>query len=655
VSIRIQLLGPLEVVQADVKVELPAKKTLALLAVLARRPGVPFEREWLAALLWPDVGEAQARTSLRQALGHLRKVLVPELVVGGADRVHLDPALVSVDTAEVDQLLGKAPSEREALTELWRGPLLEAFPALEQPFADWLANERAILAERVGTGLEECLAALSASGHGARAIAVGTRLLTIEPTREPTHRALMRLYMDGGDKPQAMRQYERCRESLWRELGLKPSLETEKLRKSLVETDRESPETRPPASFSLVEDGKLTLAIVPFEFDGGDVEARVLAQTLCEDLATELSRFRPLAVVSRQSVAAVLEKTRVPEELARETSAKLVLSGSVRRALGRARVTACLIDGKTGLEIWAERWEVLEEDPFSAVDKLTRSVVGALALSIDRARLGQARRRPRERLEVYECWLRGLECLRRGSDQSDEEARSFFEQALSLSPTFGRAHAGISLSHFNDWSCQAWSRWDERERLAFEHARRAVDLDDQDHVTHFILARIHVYRREFELGERHLEQALALNSNDADMLMHAAVAFSQLGEGDRAKRLADDAMRLNPKHPDWYYAIAAFPRLVCREHSEVRRFALRAPDGFVDTRALLAIACAHAGQEVEAREHAARFMANFREKIAAGRDVSPAAARDWLLTVNPLRRPSDAEHFRDGLARAGIG
>ncbi len=69
-----------------------------------------------------------------------------------------------VDTAEVAEVLLRAPKEREALAELWRGPLLDGFPALEQPFADWLANERAILAERVGTGLEECLAALSAGG-----------------------------------------------------------------------------------------------------------------------------------------------------------------------------------------------------------------------------------------------------------------------------------------------------------------------------------------------------------------------------------------------------------------------------------------------------------------------------------------------------------
>lgn len=653
-SIRIKLLGQVEVSRAEARVELPAKKTLALLAVLALRPGVPFEREWLASLLWPCVAEAQARTSLRQALGHLRKALGSELIGGGVDRVHLEPSLVRVDTAEVEAVLQQPPTERERLTELFRGALLEGFPAIEQPFSDWLANERAVLSERVGAALEECLAALSAAGQSARAISVGAHLIALDPTRESTHRALMRLYLDAGDKPRALRQYERCRESLERELGLVPSPETERLRQQVLAASSVPPVVAGPPSTARVEDSRLTLAIVPFDCDESDAEAWVLSQALCEDVATELSRFRPLAVVSRAHVAAVLERTRDPAELARATGAKLVLSGSVRRGAGRARVTAFLMDVKSGLEIWAERWEVLDDDPFSAVDKLTRSVVSALALEIDRARLGQAKKRPRERLEVYECWLRGLECLRCGTEHSDEEARRFFERALELSPGFARAHAGISLSHFNDWSCQAWARWDERERLAFEHARRAVELDDEDHVTHFILARIYVYRKQFELGERHLEQALALNANDADMLMHATVAYSQLGEGERAVELTDDAMRLSPHHPDWYYAVAAFPRLVCRRYQEVLHFGMKAPDGFVDTRALLAVACAHLGRSEEAREHVERFLTHFREKIAMRRDVSPSEARAWLRKVNPLRRASDAEHFEAGLTLAGL-
>jgi tetratricopeptide (TPR) repeat protein len=331
-----------------------------------------------------------------------------------------------------------------------------------------------------------------------------------------------------------------------------------------------------------------------------------------------------------------------------------MLAGSVLVSTARVRVTAALVDCTTTLQLWAERWEVPQDDFLVVLERLTKSLVGALALRIDEARLENARRRPRERLEVYECWLRGLECLRRGTPASDDEARGLFEQALSLAPDFARAFSGISLSHFNDWSCQAWDRWDERERLAFVNARKAVELDDDDHLTHMILARIHVYRREFELGERHVEHAIGLNSNDTNMLMHASLAYAQLGNAERACELAGMALRLHPKHPDWYYPIAAFAQLIARNSGEALRLALRAPDGLVDTRATLAIACVHLNDVTAARDHARRFLEHFRAKITPGREPEAGEPARWFLRVNPLRRSSDERYLLDALVRAGI-
>jgi len=244
--------------------------------------------------------------------------------------------------------------------------------------------------------------------------------------------------------------------------------------------------------------------------------------------------------------------------------------------------------------------------------------------------------------------------LRGGTAASDDEARGFFEQALALTPEFARAFSGISLSHFNDWSCQAWDRWDERERLAFSNAKKAVELDDDDHVTHMILARIHVYRREFEIGERHLEHAIGLNPNDTNMLMHACLAYAQLGEAERACELASNAFKLHPKHPDWYYAVAAFAQLIARRPEQSLRLALRAPDGLVDTRATLAAACIHLDDAAAARDHARRFLEHFRTKITPGREPERGEAARWLLRVNPLRREADAEYLLGALVRAGI-
>jgi len=641
-------------------VELPARKSEALLAVLALRPGVPFGRDKLISMLWPDVPDTQGRTSLRQALGHLRKSLLPDAFVSSADRVHLDPRAVWVDTAELERWSRAAPGEREPLGELWRGPLLDGFAPLEDGFDTWLEGERMRLAERAAVALEECVAALSAAGATSRALETGARLLSIEPARESAHRALMKLHAERGERAAALRQYEQCRALLEREFGVAPSDETQRLQRNVVAADgtQAAPAPQwapaPPSRRSFADEGRLPLAVIPFEASPGTPEVALLAQALTEDVTTELSRFRQLALISRASLASVLARGSAPEDIAAGTGARMLLGGSVRFHGQGARVTASLVDTTTGLQLWAERWDAPLEDPLAAADRLTRSVVSALALRIDEARLGAARRRPRERLEAYECWLRGLECLRRGAPEADDEARSFFEQALAIAPTFARAHAGISLSHFNDWSCQAWDRWELRERLAFENARRGVELDDADHVTHYILGRIYVYRREFALGERHLEQALALNVNDADFLIHAAVALTQLGQPERAWEFAETALRLNPKHPDWYYPCAAAPLFFTRRLDEAVALALRAPDALVDARAILAAAMAHLGATELATEHAQKFVHQFRLKIARGREPTTAEAVDWLLRVNPLKRDADADFLLDGLIRAGL-
>jgi len=648
---RIRLLGGLELEVNGSRCEFPARKSEALLCVLALRPGVAFEREWLAALLWPEVPEAQARTSLRQALGHLRKHLPDGAIAGGTERLYLAPGGLWVDTAELERGLDLAPAERAPSAELWRGELLAGFPAIEAPFGDWLAEQRAALRERAASRLEESLAALSAAGSAEPALAVGRKLLEIEPTREAVHRALMRLHAEQGDRAAALRQYERCRELLERALGLTPSPETERLRSEIADGSRAA-EVAAPASAT-----RLVIAVLPFGAAASGEErqrAELLAAALTEDVTTELARFAGLSLVARGRSALIAARGTPSAEIRRETGARLVLSGNLRLIEGRLRVTAALVDTTTDLELWSERWELLADDFAGLLDRVARCVVGALALRIDEARLGEARKLPRERLETYGCWLRGLECLRRGTPDADAEAQGYFERALELSPRFARAYAGLSLCHFNDWSCQAWDRWDERQRLAFEAAARAVELDDGDHVTHTILSRIHVYRRNFDAGERHAERALALNANDANMAMHLALVFGQLGDAARANALADTALNLNPSPPDWYLACAAYARLMERRPAEALRFASAAPDCLVDTRAVLAAASSLTGDADSARAHAAAFLRNFREKIGPVAEAGGGEAVRWILHVNPQRDPRDAEYWLEGLRGAGL-
>ena len=397
--IRVHLLGGFSVVIDGAAVALPARKTEALLAVLALRPGVALAREWLAGLFWPDVAESQSRTSLRQAVSHLRRCLGEAALVATADRLHLDPALVSVDVAEVERLIAGPAVERAPVAELYAGELLRGFPSIEDPFERWLVEERTRLADHVGAKMEECLAALSALGKLEPALAVGTWLLAQEPTRESVHRALMRLYAERGDRAAALRQLERCRSVLDRQLGIAPSRETLALAALLTGTADENP---PASAAAHTEDGRLRLAILPFEPLSDEGSAPLVALALTEDLRTELARFRQLALLA-------LDRN---DGAAAGGRARLVLRGSVRSLGERTRVTASLIDTATELQLWAEKWESTDGEVFNVLDRITRSVVGELALKIDEARLEWTRRLPRERLAAYECWLRGMECLR---------------------------------------------------------------------------------------------------------------------------------------------------------------------------------------------------------------------------------------------------
>ncbi len=189
---------------------------------------------------------------------------------------------------------------------------------------------------------------------------------------------------------------------------------------------------------------------------------------------------------------------------------------------------------------------------------------------------------------------------------------------------------------------------------ACESARRAVELDDTDHVTHLILGRIHLYRRDYALAERHLTRAEALNPNDADMLVQLALAWSYLGESERAQRLADLAMRLNPLHDNWYYMFMLPASIVRRRFRDVVAMGLRCLDEATDTPAYVAAAYAHLGELDEARRHVEGYLGYFQRRITYGRPPRPGEALDWLKLVNPYRRPTDLDLLLDGVTKAGL-
>ena len=237
--LKIQAFGGLQVFSpAQRPLSVPAKKVQALLAYLALNAGRPQPRAKLAALLWSDSNEAQARASLRQALLVLRKALDlgdADLVAGAGETIELNPASAETDVYTFERLLedGSAAALEQA-TQLYTGELLEALETREPAFDDWLMARRSHSRERAIAAMTKLLGHYTQSDESERAVTVALRLLALDPLQESVHRTLMQLYVRQGRPACALRQFQLCREVLARELHVQPHAQTVQLRDAIA-------------------------------------------------------------------------------------------------------------------------------------------------------------------------------------------------------------------------------------------------------------------------------------------------------------------------------------------------------------------------------------------------------------------------------------
>jgi DNA-binding SARP family transcriptional activator len=231
---RLQLLGRFALVDPSGEaVALTSKKGQAMIACLALAGDRGVTREELQSLLWSDRDEAQASSSLRQALSALRRSLgngeASPLKVTGAE-VTLDPAAIAVDAAAFEVLsASKDLSDLEAATNLVQGELLEGLDVRDQAFEDWLLLERQRLSSLEAVLLEKLLKRYELERKTDKALEMAERVLRRDPLRESVYRSLMRLHAAAGDRSAALKMFERCRKALKDELGLEPEEATKAL------------------------------------------------------------------------------------------------------------------------------------------------------------------------------------------------------------------------------------------------------------------------------------------------------------------------------------------------------------------------------------------------------------------------------------------
>src|SRR5882757_1858781 len=208
---------------------------------------------------------------------------------------------------------------------------------------------------------------------------------------------------------------------------------------------------------------KPSIAVLPFTNMSGDPEQNYFADGMAEDIITALSHFKALFVIARNSSFTYKGRAIDIKQVGRELGVRYVLEGSVRKAANQVRITGQLVDTATGAHLWADRFDGGLGDIFDLQDKVTESVVGAIAPAVERAEIERAKRKPTESLDAYALHLRGLASYYQfGSRQANDEALRLFNSAIEIDPDFASAYALAALccvwAKINGWPAQTSPR-----------------------------------------------------------------------------------------------------------------------------------------------------------------------------------------------------
>ena len=195
---------------------------------------------------------------------------------------------------------------------------------------------------------------------------------------------------------------------------------------------REAPETR------LALPDKPSIAVLPFQNMSGDPEQDYFADGMVEDIVTGLSRIKWLFVIARNSSFVYKGKAVDVRQVGRELGVRYVLEGGVRKAGGRVRITAQLIDAETGAHLWAEKFDGDLHDVFELQDQITERVVGIVEPSLRKSEIERSRRKRPESLDAYDLYLRALPYFTMISIGSVPIAAGFLTDALKLDPNYRR-------------------------------------------------------------------------------------------------------------------------------------------------------------------------------------------------------------------------
>ena len=382
---------------------------------------------------------------------------------------------------------------------------------------------------------------------------------------------------------------------------------------------------------------KPSVAVLPFQNMSGDPEQEYFADGMVEEIITALSRIRWLFVIARNSSFTYKGQSVDVKQVGRELGVRYVLEGSVRKAVGRVRITAQLIDAQNGAHLWADRFDGSLEDVFELQDKVALSVAGVIEPTLRAAEIRRSSTRPTCDLTAYDLYLRALALAFFWQRDTNDQALKLLEEAIERDPNYGLALVHAAAQHYN-LHVTGWTDDPEASRVkGIDLCRRALQVAGDDPnvlgTAGFTLA---YFGEEIAVAIGLVDRGLQLNPSFARCWQWSGWLNLWAGHTEPAIKHFETSLRLDPRerraNPFMGIGVAHF---FARRFEEARATLLQSlqeQPNWVPTYRFLASCYAQMGHLGEAREVVRRLRTLTNVIVPPAENWRDADHREFYLS-----------------------
>jgi adenylate cyclase len=385
------------------------------------------------------------------------------------------------------------------------------------------------------------------------------------------------------------------------------------------------------------DDGKPTIAVLPFRFLGSNASQSYIADGITEDIITALARFSGLTITGLHAVSHAAVAGLDLKDAAHLLGVRHVVDGSVRLTNNHIRITARLVTAESGIAIWAEHYDRPLEDVFAIQDEVVTSITAALDGKLVSAVAGSARRKTSANWSAYDCLMQGRDLC---NQHQERKALPFLDDAVRRDPTSAQAHAWRAIA-----STVSFANTNERAFLvsADTSAIQALQCDDHDATAHWALAMANTWNGRLQDCSRHFDRAMQLNPANIQIRGDHANWLRYSGRTREALEEIDYAITHDQFAPHWFHAIRGSIRFDLKDYAGALYEYEKLPFPNPHMHMMFVSICGHLGDIPGAQSNLAKVL-----------EVVPDFSISNAVSLHPYGDEGLRSHMIEGLRRAGV-